>query len=321
MAIVSSTNTTPTDSSTAIYALKETLKLANWTVSKSGSSSATPTFSDSTDVIDSAAKMASNSAWFYIEAPNGQGFMFQNQNNSTAWRIKWRGNGGAVGTAVSATITPAITNEIIMRGSGTDAAPGYTNFLPTNSSYRWNVIADDASPYGFWCGAFTLGAGAAYGGMMFDPLTAVSPGDVSPYVVLTANGADTWARGNPASIINWSDESGNSSTTSMYAAYYVASTGSGNAAKATAWFPYNGNWLAYGQVVNPITGNDDLFPLLWARRGAATGGNPGWKGVSTFSKFKGVSRANGDTYTVSTTRDRISFGDYSLPWDGSVPVL
>ena len=318
MAIVSYTNASPTNSSQAIFELKSVLTGSGWTVTQSGDGT---TFNGSGDCITDATVLSTGSAWFYVEAPNGQAFTFQNQNNSTSWRIKWRGNGGAVGTG-TATQTPAITNEIIIRGSGTDASPGYTGFMPGNGTYRWNVIADNASPYGFWCGAIILGGGSAPGGMMFDPLTAVSPGDVSPYVVLTADGSNTWARMNPNSYIFWNDESSKSGTTDTFATYYVASTGSGNATKATAWYPFNGSYaLPLTQVVNPITGNDDLFPLLWARRAAATGGNPGWKGVSTFSKFKGVSRANGDTYTVSSTRDRISFGDYSLPWDGSVPVL
>lgn len=320
MAIVSDTNTSPTTSSDAIFSLKTTLVTAGWTVSQSGDGT---TYNSTGDQITTAADLANASAWFYIEAPNGQAFTFQNQNNSTAWRIKWRGNGGAVGGSPSATQTPTITDEIIIRGSGTDASPGYTSFLPTNGTYRWNVIADDASPYGFWCVPIAFGGASAYGGMIFDPLTAVSSGDVSPYVVMTATGGDYWQRANPNAGIYWNDENSYSGTSGNYAVYYTASTGTGNRANANAYYLYLGgnSYLNYTQAVNPITGNDDLFPMVWGRRAAAGGGNPGWKGVSTFSKYKGIYRAMGDTYTVSTARDRISINDYSLPWDGSVPVL
>lgn len=320
MAIVSYTNASPTNSSQAIFELKSVLTGSGWTVTQSGDGT---TFNGSGDCITDATVLSTGSAWFYVEAPNGQAFTFQNQNNSTGWRIKWRGNGGAVGTG-TATQTPSITNEIIIRGSGTDASPGYTSFVPGNGTYRWNVIADNASPYGFWCGAIIFGGGSAPGGMMFDPLTATSPGDVSPYVVLTADGSNNWARSNPQYSILWNDENSKNATSDYYGVYYTASTSTGNPANAISWHPFapgQNVYLGYSQVVNPITGNDELFPMIWARRAAATGGNPGWKGVSTFSKYKGIGRSTGDTYTVSTTRDRISINDYSLPWDGSVPVL
>lgn len=315
MAIVSSTNTTPSDSSTAVYALKTTLVTAGWTVTQSGTGTS-GTYGAS-DLITSAAVLSAAKAWFYIQSPNGQGFTFQNNNNSTSWRVKWRGNGGAVGTG-AADKTPLITNEVLLRGSGTDASPGFTDFVPTNGSYRWNVIADNASPYGFWCGAIITGGTYTRGGLLLDPLTAISPGDVSPYIVLVGGSSDTWSNAD-----NIYDEAYGSPTGNYYSAMYVASTGTGNVAKPHLHVPksYGGYTIFQNSVVNPITGNDELYPAIWARRADAANGNPGWKGVSTFVKVRGIARSIGDTYSVSTSKDTISYNHLALPWDGSTPVI
>jgi hypothetical protein len=38
-------------------------------------------------------------------------------------------------------------------------------------------------------------------------------------------------------------------------------------------------------------------------------------------RWTGISRAAGDTLSVSGTRDRIIYGAISLPWDGTVPTV
>ena len=324
MAIISSTNSTPTDSSTAMYDLKTTLVSAGWTVSQSGTGTA-GTYNSSGDSITSAAVLATANAWFMLEItpPGGiarQAFFFQNGNNNREWRILWSGDGSSIATDGSATAFPTVTNGVYVRGS----SGGYdTQFLPTNASYYWNVIADNAAPYGFWFAAIPFSPNYAASGMIFDPLTAVSSGDTSPYVTFACY--TDGSTGYFGSLYN--SESSRTGTSAAFLTGYVASTTSGATVKEFPMFqPYattdQGNRLLLNNSsVNPITGYDESYPVMYARSANASGGDTGWKGVSTFLRIKGISRSFGDTYSVTTTRDRFSANGLSLPWDGSVPVL
>ena len=321
MAIISSTNSTPTNSSTAMYDLKTTLVSAGWTVSQSGTGTA-GTYNSSGDSITSAAVLATADAWFMVErTPAGlakQAFFFQNGDNNRQWRILWSGDGSSIATDGSATAFPTVTNGVYVRGS----SGGYdTNFLPTNASYNWNVIADNAAPYGFWFAALPFSPNYAAGGMIFDPLTAVSPGDTSPYVTFTC-----YADGTSAYFGSvYGSESGKTGTSEIFLVGYMASTTTGATVREFPMYqPYQsvlGKLLINNSAVNPITGYDESYPIMYSRASNASGGDPGWKGVSTFLRAKGIARSFGDTYSVSTTRDRFSANGLTLPWDGSVPAL
>lgn len=333
MAIVSSVNNLPADSSTAVYTLKTTLVSAGWTVDQSGTGTA-GTYNSSGDSITSGSVLATANAWFLISSPGGGGqkFTFQNNNNGTAWRIRWSGSGGAVSTDGTATATPSMSSSFYIRGN----ASTYTTWLPTNNTYRWHVIADNAAPYGFWCAALvTGGTDASHSGLVFDPLTATAAGDVSPYVTHVAYPSYFLLAGRMGETVT-----SLSTTDSSYTSTYIASTTPATSTTGSiqpygpGWYNLTagagthitlaaglGTWSSTGVGSNPITGYDESWPVVWARRSAAVGGNPGYKGVGTFMKFLGTERTWGDTFTVSTTRDRICIGDFSLPWDGSVPSL
>jgi hypothetical protein len=330
MAIVSSTSTLPANSSTAVYTLKTTLVSAGWTVTQSGTGTA-GTYNSTGDSISSAAVLATANAWFLISSPNGQRFVFQNEANSTGWRIRWSGSGGTVSTDGTATASPTMASSVFVRGS----AVAYTTWLPTNNTYRWHVVADNAAPYGFWCAALvTGGTESSHSGLVFDPLTATASGDVVPYVAYCAG----------PNFFLWAGrmEESNTGTSSTVSMSYYASTTPATSTTATMqpygpfWYsPVAGSHLLMGGYLaaggaftsvagpgsNPITGYDESWPVIWARRAAASGGNPGYKGVGTFMKFTGTDRTWGDTFTVNSTRDRINIGDFSLPWDGSIPSL
>lgn len=325
MAIVSNTGTSPVDSSTAIYALKTTLVSAGWSVVQSGTGTA-GTYNSSGDSITSAGVLSTAAAWFLIQAPNGQTFGFQNENNSTGWRIMWNGSGGSIATDGDQDSFPTMTYAQYIRGN----AGGYTGFLPTNNTYVWNVIADSSAPYGFWCAAWAFSSDPTAvftAGLVFDPLTGTVSGDVCNYVVHVGRGNGTMYFGNYGYL--GSEGQSHSSTQFYHNATYLAST---TAAGATAivphaYIPMNtdasclcvASGRAGGSPTNPVTGYDETFPIMWGRRAGLS--NDGFKGVSTIMKMRGISRSNGDTFTVSTARDRISICDFSLPWDGSVPVL
>jgi hypothetical protein len=68
---------------------------------------------------------------------------------------------------------------------------------------------------------------------------------------------------------------------------------------------------------NPHDGTDDIYLIPYARR--STNVAPvGWKGTSKFAAWNGTTRTARETFTVSSLRDRICFGDVNLPWGGAV---
>ena len=138
-----------------MYTFKELLKTAGWTVP---SSSDGTTYNSSGDQITSGASgaggLANNSAWFRLRDPGGvKEITIQRGTLNTYYRIKYSFLAKFSGGSPSATQTPSATDEFLMLGTGTDAAPGYTATLGTDGTYRYNVATDNASPYGFWAGA------------------------------------------------------------------------------------------------------------------------------------------------------------------------
>ena len=90
----------------------------------------------------------------------------------------------------------------------------------------------------------------------------------------------------------------------------------------TVYWIYTDNTLIIpnAQGVNPISGDDELFPLVFGRRYDVV--NSGFKGVSTQTCWNGTTRADGDTLSSAPgARDRIVFGDINVPWNGTIPTV
>ena len=178
--------TTPATGAQAMYELKGLLKLAGWSVL---SSSDGTTYNAAGDQISNggagANGMANNSAWFRIRSPAGAGavsFTFQRGTTNQAWRIKRSRTAGFTGGSPGATQTPSATDEGIMTGGGTDAAPTYVNLQTTDGTYRWNAGADNAAPYGWWAGSFLVGGGVPLTFLCHDPLTGTEATDADQAV-------------------------------------------------------------------------------------------------------------------------------------------
>lgn len=315
------TKSTPATGAQAIYELKERLKTAGWVVK---SSSDGTTYNSTGDQISSggsgAGGMANNSAWFRIQSPAGAGsieYTFQRGTTNIAWRCKRSLTAGFSGGTPGTTQTPSATDQGIMFGAGTDGAPTYVNLFASDNTYRWNVGADGAAPYGWWAGGFPTGGGVPTTGMVHEPLDATESTDGDKYVFMYAiNTNNPWllsAMGTP------SESATTASIWGTVAAAVPSSTYRTMVALGYVQNSTNATIVPNGLVTNPISSKDEGFPIPFARHSALVG--PGWKGISTVMRWTGTSRTTGDTLTVSSTRDRIVYRDVSLPWDGSVPTV
>lgn len=314
MAFTQWTETTPATGAVAMFNLKEMLKAASWIVK---SSSDGTVFNATGDEIITGASgaggMANNSAWFRIDNPDGVEYVVQRGTTNLVWRVKVSADDTFIGGTPGPTQVPSATDEGVSLGVGTDGAPTFENFFGADASYRHKGGADSATPYHFWSGAFPTGGGVQNHAFAHLGLSAVESTDGSPFVTVIGDTEladtnlsaevevfnDTRAFGYVAAI---------APTT---ATYVVMSAATYNTAVAQA-FPS-------GIPTNPISIDDEGIPIPFLRRSAIA--NPGWKGVSTVMKWLGVDRTNGDTLSVTSTRDRIIFGNVSLPWQGTVPTV
>lgn len=322
MAILAS-QTTPTTCGDALFALKALLVSAGWTVGSSGTGSAgagSGVYNGSGDAITTAALMKNQGAWFRIVSPlgaSGPQYIFQN-NQSGVGTDNGQINVWVTCYGIAGAGTASVPNAFTS-GAQIRAASSLSTF-GSNGTYRFWCAADNAAPYGFWFGAIPIGGGAMAGVNVLAPLSAFNVGDPTPYVFLTnpSNTAATWQT---VSV------PGNTLTTAgVYAYLPLTTTLTGTIGFLPVNQAFQGGALTLaatssggGYGVDPITGKDALFPIMFARSLSIT--LPSWKGVTTFARWKGTVRTNGDTATLNSPRDLIHTGDLVLPWDGSVPIL
>lgn len=306
--------TSPATGAVAWYTFKELLKTAGWTVP---SSSDGTTYNSSGDQITSGASgaggFANNSAWFRLRDPSGiKEITIQRGTNNSIYRIKYSFLAKFSGGSPSATQTPSATDEFIALGTGTDASPGYSAWFGTDGTYRWNVGADNASPYGFWAGSFSNGGGVSPAtGIVLDPLTGTAATDGHVHLFYVSSSS-------PFQVANLCSESF-ANTNRRVSTVPAASPSTTMEYHGLYYITPSGQVIPSNIGTNPLNSKDETFPIIWARRSALA--NPGYKGVSTIMKYNGTTRSIGDTFTVNTTRDRIIYGDINLPWDGSVPTV
>lgn len=336
------TNYTPTSNADAMYQFKNLLVAsAGWTVTLSSDG----TTSGASDHILSGNTgtngLNNPNAWFVLQAPGAvdgytrQLMFFRDSSVSTQgfnWFIQYSINAHFSGG--TATNPPTATDGVNLLGTAKGLeGPLFT----TGASFRWQVLADNASPYTFCAFAYPIGGGLSTTGMFMDRMLAGSfpSQDNDPYVMMFSgyNTNHMWP---------YNTNGGNNAQLNSDMCFFQSNFGADKGAPA-AWFRYglagqafetcpalqyaqwNGNPLyacaPFGLGSNPASGNDDLFPVLWGRS-AAAGGLVGYKGTSTLFQFCGAQRATGDTITVSTPSDRIVInGGLALPWNGTNPLI
>jgi hypothetical protein len=310
MTLQADTNNTPANGAEAIYLLKELLKTAGWTVPRSSDGT---TYNAAADEIASAVEMATANAWFVVRCPTWGSrtieWCFQRGASNTVWRVKVSDSAGFSGGTPGVTRVPSATDEVVLLGSGTDAAPNFSALFGTDGTYRWSILANNASSYEWVAVAWPTG-GVSCSALIFqDPVTGAESGDISPVVF----SCSSTVVGDPtvASILT-SDSPRHYAL--FNASYVLCPMSSYGVSSGVVTAPA-------GAGTSPVAASDTLLPVPYMRR-SWLGGTTGFKGFSTLFRWNTVSRAVGDAVSVSpSTRNWVQLTNLTVLWDGSVPVV
>ena len=269
--------------------------------------------------------MANNSAWFRIKEPgaNGREYLFQRGTTNLTWRILYSGPGtgnGFTGGSPSATQTPSAVDEQGIAGGGTHASPTFTSWFGADGTYKVRMAAGGATELYTWY-MWT------HNNASFVPISSLA---MEKFVAGTYNADDedpsatlfeiTGAFGSTLRL-GGSATSGSAGFKSWFKKALV-----GAAYTVYGWCSYTFGGTSFGPGgtsgsggINPYTGKDEVMPLFYAR---VASGNLGRKGIGYMFKASAFFRAQGDVYTVVTTKDYLSVSASSsdcilVPWDGT----
>jgi hypothetical protein len=312
MALHYDVNQTPTSGSVAIVQLVTVLSSANWTVHAYGDGS-----SRITGALPNSTEMGNSSSWVAMKAPSGNHTIsFQRGTSNTLWWVAYTWGGlqtNGTGLVVDSPITASQTKEVF-NNNGSARVPG-TLFPADNVSgaFRFNVVADDASPYNWYAAAWDPSTGNARTLIFFDGAT-VNSNDPARYV-LCANyrGSAPWAAAR-----DWLCNVPGGPIRTWYA------KGLGSEAWALAgmmmYYSIDGTGVSPRNCsVGPFDSNDDLLPGIYATLNSYLFQV---KGVGTLFLLCSTSRATGDIFDITgETDDRVCIGDFAFPWPHGVAAL
>lgn len=325
MAKVYNINGVPATGSVAMYQFKEVLKAAGWTVV---SSSDGTTYNAAGDQITSGAAgangMANNSAWFRIRSPGSspRELTIQRGTTNRVWRIKYSRLDQFTGGTPGATQTPSATDQVVVRGGGTDAAPTFYTLHTTDGTYRWDVVAETerldgrlGSAYGFWARSTLTAGDAARTALCLEPLdpssyveanslTAPTVGDADPCVLIVGLGtANSLAWSMADTATSWASATITSTPVFGWYRYnYVGETfvnfiGARYASNFTSGFT-----LSTRSDVSPYDGKDEMLPILFGRPNDQVASQVGIKGYGGEIRQKGRDRFHPDTVNKNGPR-------------------
>lgn len=323
-----SLNITSLQDRTAIFELKQMLVSVGWTVTQSGDGTA---YSDSGDLITDEDKLATARAWFAIESPvlaHGarRSLVIQSiavVNTAETWRIAYSKGAGFTGGAPDATTAPTASDEGLIAGGGTAAAPTGTaiGYSSQRIARRTHIVVDDET-HGFAVYGWMQPSNPAlrYAGTVFflDPLlpSSYEPVDADPAVAFANGLSNTPFSINTtlsANSINHPDTGPKTWFSSpvkgdqfggVQACLYASDS------SAATW------WAASGMGDSAVSTNRPLLPLLYARPYHATLGS----GVKGFSSLMRLPSRQDPDMTLSADKLWISIGRVVLPWDGETEV-
>ena len=325
-----------------MYTLISTLITAGWT--KKADSDGTTYSSSGVQVTSGnsgANGLGNTNAWVRLQAPSVNHGSVVNQKREITiqrgttdlnWRIKYSASAGFTGGSPGISQTASSTDEVVMHGAGTDAAPTYSgSWFPANNTYRWNVCAGGSAEF-YSFAAWGMITGTNGGGSMGICLDTMAPGshsalDVDPAVFYMSSNSANAGFLTSDCVAQSSYNTTNVTFPALARAWLGATSAAGILTAGTN--NQNMNLLSYGGSpgigsnmtlgANPWTGNDDLLPAAWARSGLTA--PCGFKGFSSLFLQGTVARRQWDTCNVLGTRDKIYVGYVWLPWDGSLPRI
>jgi len=256
----------------AVYYFKEALKQAGWVVMMSGDAT---TYWPSSDGIthgsSGAGGMDNTNAWFRIRSPAGAGgreYTFQRMAVATTWRWKYSISAGFTqaplgGGSIDATHTPSATDQAIVVGAGTDAAPTGVASLSASAS-KLHIGTDNAAPYAFYMIQVVNGAVICASWLVGDGLiSSLSPAaDIDQWV-------SSW-RYQVATYANLQD----AGTSGFKSWYKKGMSGELFVGWGAAWETTKVNEQC---PINPWTNNDEVLPIPLIRSfGTGSAGYKGW---------------------------------------------
>ena len=253
--------------------------------------------------------LGNTSAWVRVRFPDNREVTIQRGSSNTAWRWKYSKAAFFTGGSPGAARTPSATDEALRYGGGTDASPTYSTLFTSDNTYQLYGGCDAVA--GWWFATKVIVGSAVNAGAWMDVLGSAVTGDTDPSVIYIANVT------NPFVVASISDGAATITGSGAFAwlnfgggsASYVATPAlTVNDASGVVW-PLNAG-------TNPNTSKDQLRLVEYGRKAGA--GTTGAKGVSSFVAWLSAARSAGETFTVSTARDRIAFGVVSFPWNGTV---
>jgi hypothetical protein len=123
------------------FALKAVAKLAGFTVSKSGDSLVYNATGDQITVKAAGAGGWLNlRAWWVLREPGGRREYCIQRTSANQYRVKYSANAKFIGGAPNATTTPTATDEQVLLGSGTDAAPVGATWFDAGAARRYHIV-------------------------------------------------------------------------------------------------------------------------------------------------------------------------------------
>lgn len=317
--------------SEGFYNILATAKAAGWTCPKdSDGTTYSATGGQLTHGLTGAGGMCNSQAWFVMRDPAGKrSFCIQRdttQGTIYTARLKYSPAAGFVGGSPSATQVPSATDEVVLQGGGTDAAPTFSEFFPIVNVPSWRQymgFGDASVGYSFW---------------------HIAPGNnsftnVNAHFVLDVLKAGSYPTANTDPAVIWAPNMGNSGggngtsnffvapTTFMYgrSKAFVGAIASANFLGVMPMSPYGealifqssaaGNAIGVG---NGFSGKDFAFNMIYGRpSGQATA--TGFLGVSSILKFTTLSRQIGDMLMKTTLGDYLCIGsNVIVPWNGTL---
>lgn len=323
----------------ALFRLKEALKSWGWVIqASSDGTNFSNTAGNLNDQITTVAEMNNANAWFVIKEPTAQGRQYAMKRfSATSYLVVYIPRDGSNNTqaasgAGTATALPTYTTSVALHGTLPNT--GASSWFSTEGTSYFHIGVDDAAPYSFYMIGATVGTGAPEGGSWIrDGMLSGSypAGDVDPYVNFLGKVTGVTGSVNCLNVRNLSYATGSTLfNQALSGNCYLRKNLSGETyVSIQAQWPSNKSATGTTTVVNVHNfGTDNhagriyTMPLVWIRGTTNSQAVPvGWKGISSFLRWTMLSRSGGTTLTISSTRDRVIFGDINVPWDGTVPRI
>lgn len=315
MAYLFTTNNTPATGVVLVFNFKTLLKSAGWTVKASGDGLSA--YSSTADIITGSGSGANglnnSNAWFRIQDPAAKReLVFQRGTATTVWKVKYSATDKFI-TGGSASVYPTSADEQFLIGT----SGAFASWMGTDNTYRWSAGVNTTDGYGFWSVGTSIGNanGPTYSGVIIlDPLAigSFTINDVDPCVLYAAS--------NATGILSLSTLQ--NSTIGMKSWFQKGTTNGAFTAAFPCSFRLGGTTTAIpnGVGYDQFTQKDVLFNIYYARpvsnSNSTTPPPYGNKGMGTLIRWGSTFHSNMTLLSIASNRDRITFGDITLPWNG-----